>query len=286
MQADAQALRLNGTVQTYERGGVRIHTYISPEDGLLTNTPIIEGPDSLIIFDGQFFLPHAREAGAYAATLDKPVERIILSHIHLDHWSGLGILADQFPGAPVCSLGGVVDYLRKHAQGILDARRTAFGERIPLHPTIPGVVMAEGRTTIGGVKFEFMRFVDAESAVQLVAIMPDQGVMLAFDLAFAPYEHVFTVTPHFGNWVRILDLLEASSFDVVVSGHGSITDRSALHATADYLRTGAEIYARAKGPAEYAERMKTTFPDRSHQGWIDLSASLLYSVIDAYDTSN
>jgi glyoxylase-like metal-dependent hydrolase (beta-lactamase superfamily II) len=275
---------MQGTVRVRTHGDVRVHTYISPEDGLLTNTPIVEGPNKLIVFDAQFFLPYAREAASYAKSLNKPVERIILSHIHLDHWSGLSILSEQFPDAPIYAPRGVADYLRAHGQKILDARRPAFGSRIPLQPIIPTHVLPEGTETIDGIPFEFLRYVDAESALQLVAIMPDQRSLLAFDLAFAPSEHVFTVTPHFDNWIQILDGLKAlATYDFVLSGHGEPTDRSALDATIIYLQEGKAAYAVSKEPDVYAGRMKAAFPRRAHPSWIDLSAFLLYSVVDAYD---
>jgi hypothetical protein len=147
-------------------------------------------------------------------------------------------------------------------------------------------VLSEGVETIDDVRFEFMRFVDAESALQLVAIMPDQRSLLAFDLAFAPNEHVFTVTPHFDNWIRILDGLRAlATYDFVFSGHGEPTDRSALDATIAYLREGKNVHAASAGPDAYASRMKAVFPHRRHPEWIELSATLLYGVVDAYDTT-
>ena len=97
--------------------------------------------------------------------------------------------------------------------------------------------------------------------MQLVAVMPDQQTLLAFDLAFAPNEHVFTVTPHFDNWIKILDGLNTlPTYDVVLSGHGEPTDRSAIDATIAYLRKGREMYAGTSDPEVYASRMKAAFP--------------------------
>jgi len=285
MQHSIARADMLGTVRMCAWGDVVIHTYISPEDGLLANTQIVEGPNNLIIFDGQFFLPYAAEAAAYAGGLGKPVERIVLSHVHLDHWSGLPVLSTQFPKAPIYAPRGVSEYLSAHGQKILDARRPAFGDRIPLRPTIPTHILPEGLEEIDGVRFCFLRFVDAESALQLVAIMPDQRCLLAFDLAFAPNVHVFTVTSHFDNWVRILEELKTiSTFDLVLSGHGEPTDRSALDATIAYLHAGKATYATSEEADIYASRMKAAFPQRQHSSWIDISASLLYGVIDAYDT--
>ena len=284
MQERSTIAGMRGTVRVLTDGDVRLHTYISPEDGLLTNTPIVEGPNKLIIFDSQFFLPYAKEAADYASSLGKPVERIVLSHIHLDHWSGLSVFSPQFPDAPIYAPRGVADYLRAHGQKILDARRPVFGERIPPRPTIPTHVLPAGTERIDGVRFEFLRFVDAESALQLVAILPDRHSLLAFDLAFAPNEHVFTVTPHFDNWIRILNGLRGlPTYDLVISGHGEPTDRSAIDATIAYLNEGKAAYAVSREPDVYAGRMKAAFPERRHPGWIDLSASLLYGVVDAYD---
>lgn len=109
--------------------------------------------------------------------------------------------------------------------------------------------------------------------------------MLAFDLVFAPHEHVFTVTRHFDNWMRILGELKARpTYDLVISGHGEPTDRSALDAMITYLQAGKAAHAVSKEANDYASRMKAAFPQRRHPGWIDI-ASLLYSGVDAYDTA-
>jgi glyoxylase-like metal-dependent hydrolase (beta-lactamase superfamily II) len=109
---------LTGSVRTQRYGEVTLHTYISPEDGLLTNTQIVEGPTRLVIFDGQFFLPYAAEAGAYANSLAKPVDRIVLSHVHLDHWSGLQVFSEQFLAAPIYGQPGIAEYLRDNGESM------------------------------------------------------------------------------------------------------------------------------------------------------------------------
>ena len=40
-------------------------------------------------------------------TLGKPVDRIILSHAHTDHWAGLQVLTERFPDARVFALDGI-----------------------------------------------------------------------------------------------------------------------------------------------------------------------------------
>jgi metal-dependent hydrolase (beta-lactamase superfamily II) len=80
-----------GTVVVSDYPNVRIHTYVSPPDGFLVNTQIVEGETSLVIFDGQLLNVYAAEVAAYASRLGKPVEQIIVSHGHPDHWAGLEV---------------------------------------------------------------------------------------------------------------------------------------------------------------------------------------------------
>jgi glyoxylase-like metal-dependent hydrolase (beta-lactamase superfamily II) len=291
--ASAHDLALTGTPATRNAVAGRTLPWPAPIGHRQPRTDEIPGGEQVsaterqqeLIFDGQFFLRYANEAAVYAKSLAKPVDRIVLSHIHLDHWSRLSVLTEHFPEAPIFGLAGIADYLQHHGQKILDARRPDLGDKIPRRPTIPSEVLPEGKVAIDGVNFEFKRFVDAESALQLVALMPAQRTLLAFDLAFAPDEHVFTVTPYFDNWIDILRGLNAlPTYDVVLSGHGEPTDRSAIDATMAYLRKGKEMYAGTRDPEAYASGMKMAFPGRRHPGWIDLSASLLYGVIDAYVT--
>src|SRR3989440_12754827 len=78
-----------GAILVSQFGPVKIHSYLSPADGLQVNTQMIEGPNAVVIFDGQLLLPYAGEVASYVQTIGKPVDRIILSHAHTDHWAGL-----------------------------------------------------------------------------------------------------------------------------------------------------------------------------------------------------
>ena len=74
-----------------------------------------------------FHVKHAEELANYIAGLGKPVNRIVLSHIHPDHWSGLSVLHERFHQAPIYALPEITAYIRENGQKILDARNAAFG---------------------------------------------------------------------------------------------------------------------------------------------------------------
>src|SRR5882757_9697263 len=189
---DAAAPGRMGAVFVNQFGPVKIHSYLSPANGLQVNTQMIEGPTAVVIFDGQLLLPYADEVASYVQTLGKPVDRIILSHAHTDHWDGLQILTERFPDARVFALDGVADQVRANGPARLDGLRRTYGDRAATKVTVPTETIAEGLQQIDGITYDFKRFVDAESDLQLAALLPAQKVLMAFDLVFSPNEHAFT----------------------------------------------------------------------------------------------
>ena len=269
---------MNGTITITRGGTVTIHTYTSPPEGWLVNTHILEGPTKLIIFDGQLVRAYADEAAAYASHLNKPVDRIILSHPHPDHWSGLEVLTARFPQAEVHALPGVTELVRAAGEIMLGKLQPSYGDKIATRVTVPSGAISAGPQTFDGARLEFREYPHGESDVQLMALLPEQQVMLAFDLVFASRDHAFTLAGHFDNWVTILETLkEMPGYDTIIIGHDTPTDPSAFDATIAYLKRAKEIYAASNDGQSYASALKAAFPDRAQPGWADFSGMALYS---------
>ncbi len=189
---EAAAPARMGSILVNQFGPVKIHSYLSPADGLQVNTQMIEGPSAVVIFDSQLLLPYAEEVASYVQALGKPVDRIILSHAHTDHWGGLQVLTERFPDTRVFALEGIADQIRAGGPARLEGLRKNYGDKAASKVTVPTETIGEGLQRIDGVTFDFRRFVDAESDLQLAALLPEQKVLLAFDLVFSPKQHVFT----------------------------------------------------------------------------------------------
>ena len=275
---DAPAPGRMGAILVNQFGSVKIHSYLSPADGLRVNTQMIEGPHAVVIFDGQLLLPYADEVASYVRTLGKPVERIILSHAHTDHWGGLQVLTARFPNARVFALDGVAAQVRAAGPARLDVLRRTYGHRAATMVTIPTETISEGLQRIDGVAYDFKRFVDAESDLQLAALLPEQKVLMAFDLVFSPNEHVFTGANHFDHWMIVLESLKAlQGYDTIIIGHDTPVDRSAIDSTMTYVKRAKEIHAASADAKTYSENLKAAFPDLQQAGFVDLSASYLYA---------
>jgi glyoxylase-like metal-dependent hydrolase (beta-lactamase superfamily II) len=275
---DAAAPGRMGAILVSHFGPVKIHSYLSPADGFQVNTQMIEGPTAVVIFDGQLLLPYADEVASYVQSLGKPVDRIILSHGHTDHWAGLQVLTGRFPDARVFALDGVADQLRARGAARLDSLRRIYGDKIATMVTVPTAMITEGLQKIDGITYDFKRFVDAESDLQLAVLLPEQKVLMAFDLVFSPNEHVFTVVDHFDHWMIVLESLKTlQGYDTITIGHDTPVHSSAIDSTIAYVERAREIHAASGDEKTYSERLKAAFPDRQRAGWVDFSARLLYA---------
>jgi glyoxylase-like metal-dependent hydrolase (beta-lactamase superfamily II) len=267
-----------GAILVSEFGAVKIHSYLSPADGLQVNTQMIEGPNAFVIFDGQLLLPYADEVASYVQTLGKPIGRIILSHAHTDHWGGLQVLTERFPDARVFALDGIADQVRAKGPARLDGLRRTYGDKAATKVTVPTEIITQGPQRIDGVTYDFKRFVGAESDLQLAALLPEQKVLMAFDLVFSPNQHAFTGANHFDHWLIVLESLKAlQGYDTIIIGHDTPVDRSAIDSTMTYVKRAKEIHAASADAKSYSEKLKAAFPDLQQAGFVDLSASYLYA---------
>jgi hypothetical protein len=177
----------------------------------------------------------------------------------------------------VFALDGIADQVRARGPARLDGLRRSYGDKAAAKVTVPTETITEGLQRIDGVTYDFKRFVDAESDSQLAALLPDQKVLMAFDLVFSPNQHAFTGANHFDHWMIILESLKAlQGYDMIIIGHDTPVGRSAIDSTITYVNRAKEIHTVSADAKTYSEKLKAAFPDLQQAGFVDLSASYLY----------
>ncbi|WP_328930836.1 MULTISPECIES: MBL fold metallo-hydrolase [unclassified Streptomyces] len=210
---------MNGTVTVLDKGTVRIHSYMSPADTFHTTTQLIETPTRIIAIDAQLLPAYADEAVAYAKGLGKPLDRLIVTHAHPDHYNG----AARF-GAPVHALPQVREQILARGDSQLPT-----GLVIPVADFTPDVALIPGIEVIDGVPFVFEAVSGGEAADELLVKLPEQGVLIAQDLVYNDV-HLYLGNNDITGWQRAVDALAAESgYDTILAGHG--------------LPTGPEVYA-------------------------------------------
>ena len=232
------ALDSGATVTIFDFGEVKIHAYTGAPAG--NGTYIIEGASKLVLVDAQFVAAAAQEYRDYADELGKPIERIIITHEHPDHWLGLGA---AFTDVEVYSSAGVKAILDETAEATIAARAEAMGAT-PIYVPI-GNVLPKDTEVIGGVTFEYDVYTNAEAEEQVVIRLPDDGVIIAGDLVYN--EYYLVLGPNLDNWKSVLaELNDLDGYDIVLPGHGLPTDSSIFANNIEYIETAQNLIASSK----------------------------------------
>ncbi|MEV3869694.1 MBL fold metallo-hydrolase [Streptomyces sp. NPDC049906] len=247
-----------------DRQPIRVHSYMAPDDSLNVTTHLIETPHRLIAVDAQFALQYAQEVVAYAGTLGKPLDRVVISHAHPDHFQGAG----RF-GAPVHALAAVRDGIVAQGDG-----RDPSGTVIPVADITPTRIIEPGAEVIDGVRLEFAALSGGEATDELVVRLPEQGVLIAHDLVFHR-THLFVGNNDLAGWRAALDALAAEpGYDTVLPGHGLPAGREVFTEMVQYLADARELLG-DDGEA-YKKAILERYPDWRAPALIDIGNQYLF----------
>ncbi|MEV4316082.1 MBL fold metallo-hydrolase [Actinocrispum sp. NPDC049592] len=255
---------MRGAITVIDKGAVKVHSYMSPADSLNVTTQLIETPGRVIAVDGQYALAYADEAAEYARSLGKPLDRLIVSHAHPDHFHGAG----RF-GVPIHSLAVVHDQIKAQGDG-----QDPSGVVIPADSFLPTVTVEPGTEVIDGVTFVFEAVRGGEAADELVIRLPEQGVLVAQDLVYHR-THLFMGNNDIKGWLAAVDKFAAETgYDTILAGHGLPADRGVLAELTEYLTAAHELLG-DDGEA-YKKAILQRFPAYGGEFLIDIGNGYLF----------
>ncbi|MGX2992806.1 MBL fold metallo-hydrolase [Streptomyces sp. JNUCC 64] len=255
---------MRGTLTVVDRGPVRVHSYMAPDDSLNVTTQLIETPGRIIAVDAQYALGCADEVAGYARSLGKPLDRLVISHAHPDHFHG----AARF-GAPVHALAAVRDGIVAQGDG-----RDPGGEAIPVADMTPTRIITPGTEVVDGITLEFEAHSGGEAADELVVRLPDQGVLIAQDLVFHR-THLFLGNGDLDGWRTALAALAADDrYDTVLPGHGLPAGREVFAEMTRYLDDARELLG-GDGEA-YKKAILERYPDWRAAPLVDIGNQYLF----------
>jgi glyoxylase-like metal-dependent hydrolase (beta-lactamase superfamily II) len=245
-----------GQVFSVKKGPVTLHTYVAPENSVLVTTHIIETAKSLVVVDAQFLQSFAKEARGYTDSLKKPIERLILSHAHPDHWlanSAWGDAAFQSTETVAKEVQAALD------GGILKQQQANLGPEVDNLVRTPEGSLKAGAITIDGVAFEIEVKNNAEATEQIVIKLPEAKVVILQDLLYSN-AHFFPGMDR-KNWISILESLRTlKGYDTVLAGHGLPAGLGALDNAIEYLTFANETVEKASSAEEVSAALAKRYP--------------------------
>ncbi len=268
---DVVERQTGATITVQNLGDVVIHSYLAPQKVFANNTHIIETENNLVVIDTQFLLPMAMDFKAYADTLNKPIERVVITHEHPDHFLG----SEAFTGENVTAIAEVASKIKENGQAEIDEKQAQFGEAIASTFVVPKVLDTEAME-LDGVKFEFQTVQNAEAEMQVITKLPDFGVVSVGDIAYSGVHLIMAGQPP--TWIAALEALKADSgnYPIVLPGHGAATDASVYDTNIAWLTKAGELMQSAKTAEAFKSGLVDAFPDLGMDGAIDFVIPFLF----------
>lgn len=257
----------------YERGlsqiGESTHAFLQPDGGWgWSNSGLIVGDGESVLVDTFFDLANTRELlDAIAATADRPIRTLVNTHHNGDHcWGNQLVEGATIVGHRLCreEMAAVqpafLSSIKNSEDGSasLDYLRNSFAafDFDGIEVTPPTVTFEDTMSIhLGPHEIQLMYFGPCHTLGDIAVWVPDERVLFAGDLLFyGSTPLVWEGSLH--NWIHTVDALIGLRPEVVVPGHGPVTDADGLRAMQEYLRLvvteGTRLKEQGLSPIEAA----------------------------------
>src|SRR6202048_5096207 len=107
--------------------GFSIKVFTSPDDQFWANSVIIEGAREVMLVDAQLTKTNAERVLQQIEETKKPLSIIYITHEHADHFLGLEVFREAYPGVRIIANSAVVDRINKVYQDKIDKWRKVLG---------------------------------------------------------------------------------------------------------------------------------------------------------------
>jgi len=245
--------------------GFYIKVFTSPDDQFWTNSVIIEGADEVMLVDAQLTKTNAERVLQELKETKKPLSVIYITHEHADHFLGLEVFKEAFPGVRIIANSAVTDRINKVYQEKVDKWKKILGSGATSQ--VVAIEKFDGNfIEFENSKLELLKDVQGDTDENTMLWIPGQRILIAGDVLFNDM-HVYTAETDSkarGKWLNSLQKIRELKPLVVIPGHskvGAPLDAStAVDFTENYLLAFDEELKKAKDPENFINTMKERFP--------------------------
>jgi cyclase len=201
-----------------------------PGGWCVSNAGILPGERSVTLIDATSTIPRARRLReAVAGVSPREVGTLVNTHHHGDHTFGNSV----FPSATIIAHELMRDCMVE--EGMIITQVWPHVEWGDVRLVEPDVTFTDRLALrVDGTRVELIHPGPAHTTNDVVAWLPDAGVLFAGDVTFSGGTP-FTMAGSVAGSLKALDTLRALRPRVVVSGHGPITGPEVIDTTAAYL---------------------------------------------------
>src|SRR6202790_3206410 len=248
-----------------DQPGFSIKVFTSPDDQFWVNSVIIEGTDEVMLVDAQLTKTNAEKVLQEIKETKKPLSIVYITHEHADHFLGLEVFRDAYPGVGIIASSAVVDRINKVYQEKIDKWQKIFGPGATSH--VVAISKFDGNVIeFESAKIQVLRNIQGDTDENSMLWIPGQRILITGDVLFNDM-HVYTADTDGtarGRWLSSLKTIRALKPSVVIPGHSKVgaplDSSTAVDFTERYLLAFEEELRKAKDADSLISSMKEQFP--------------------------
>jgi glyoxylase-like metal-dependent hydrolase (beta-lactamase superfamily II) len=218
-----------------------------------------------MLVDAQLTKTNAERVLQEIKETKKPLSIIYITHEHADHFLGLEVFREAYPGVRIIATPAVVDRINRVYQEKIDKWKKILGSGATSH------VVAIEKFDGNFIKFEsseieVLKHIQGDTDENTMLWIPGQRILIAGDVVVNDM-HVYTAETDGkarGKWLDSLDKIRELKPSVVIPGHSKVgaplDATTAVDFTENYLLVFEEELKKAKDPDSLANMMKERFP--------------------------
>jgi len=245
--------------------GFSIKVFTSPDDQFWTNSVIIEGTHEVMLVDAQLTKTNAEKVLQEIRETKKPLSIIYVTHEHADHFLGLEVFREAYPGVRIIANSAVTDRINKVYQEKIDKWKKILGSGATSRAV--AIEQFDGNfIKFEGSQIEVLENIQGDTDENTMLWIPGERILVAGDVLFNNM-HVYTAETDSKareKWLNSLNKIRELKPSVVIPGHskvGAPLDAStAVDFTENYLLVFEEELKKAKDPDSLINAMKERFP--------------------------
>jgi len=242
-----------------------IKVFTSPDDQFWVNSVIIEGTHEVMLVDAQLTKTNAERVLKEIIDTKKPLTIIYITHEHADHFLGLEVFKEAYPGVRIIADSTVVDRADKVYQQKIDKWKQILGSGAASR--VVSIEKFDGNfIAFDGSRIEVLKHIQGDTDENTMLWIPGQRALIAGDVVVNNM-HLYTAETDSKareKWLDSLQEIRKLKPSVVIPGHSKVGDpldaNIAVDFTENYLMAFEEELRKAKDPDSLINAMKGRFP--------------------------
>jgi glyoxylase-like metal-dependent hydrolase (beta-lactamase superfamily II) len=242
-----------------------IKVFTSPDDQFAVNSTIVEGDHEVMLVDAQLSKTSAEKVLQDVKETKKPLSIIYITHEHADHFLGLQVFKEAYPGVRIIATSAVVDRINQVYQEKIEKWQKILGSGATSQVVEIGKFDG-GTIDFEGSKIQVIKDIQGDTDQNTMLWIPGQRILVSGDVLFNDI-HMYTGETDNNaraKWLDTLRRVRELKPLLVVPGHskeGAALDSStAVDFTERYLLAFEEELKTAKDPEALIIAMKGRFP--------------------------